>query len=194
MVTRAIAVGIGAGLAVAAPWAVTGVDRAAARPTLRTTVYFLVDEGRAPIGVRRTIEGRPPYARAALTALLAGPTHAEREAGTTTAVPDGTRLRSLTFVGPSGAEAVVDLSGLSATAGGVDRVRVISQVTRTLVGLSGIERVRLRNDGRPWGLWSMSGGMLDEAYDLNRLVGFFHVCAAVPGTEAIPGDCFSAVP
>jgi hypothetical protein len=31
------------------------------------------------------------------------------------------------------------------------QVRIITQITRTLIGVSGIERVRLLNDGRQWG-------------------------------------------
>jgi spore germination protein GerM len=64
----------------------------ATQPTgiTRTTIYFLIDDGAAPIGVRRTIKARSPYAREALKALLAGPTPAEQEHGLTTAIPDGT--------------------------------------------------------------------------------------------------------
>jgi spore germination protein GerM len=57
--------------------------------TTRTTVYFLTDDGAAPIGVRRTIKRKSAYAREALKALLAGPTPEEEEAGITTAIPDG---------------------------------------------------------------------------------------------------------
>jgi hypothetical protein len=77
---------------------------------------------------------------------------------------------------------------------GVGRVRVITQITRSLVGLSGIERIRLRHEGRPWGLWRMSGGVADEAHGYDELLGFFHICSAKPGTEAVEGDCFSALP
>lgn len=48
--------------------------------TIRTTMYFLTDGGAAPIGVRRAIHARSPYAREALETLLAGPTSKKRRA------------------------------------------------------------------------------------------------------------------
>lgn len=160
---------------------------------VRTTVYFLTDGGSAPIGVRRTIAGRSPYAREALAALLAGPTAEERRAGITSAIPPGTTLRSLRFE-DHGAEAFVDLSGLPADAGTLMRVRVITQVTRTLVGVSGIQEVWLRADGSPFGLWLMRGGIENVPYGYDDLLGFYGICTAKPGTEAVPGECFSALP
>ena len=71
--------------------------------------------------------------------------------------------------------------------------RVVTQIARTLIGVSGTERVWLRSGGRPWGFWSMEGGILDEAWSYGRLVGL-NVGAALPGTEAVRGDYFSAVP
>lgn len=79
-------------------------------------------------------------------------------------------------------------------ASGVERVRIITQITRSLVGLSGIERVWLRNDGAPWGLWRMEGGISNRPYDYDAMLGWSHVCAAKPGTEAVPDDCVSALP
>lgn len=57
----------------------------------RTTVYFLTERGRAPLGVRRTIQTKSPYAREALKALLRGPSGQERAEGVTTAIPTVTR-------------------------------------------------------------------------------------------------------
>jgi spore germination protein GerM len=162
-------------------------------PPTRTTVYFLAHDRAAPIGVRRSLQRRSPYAREALLALLAGPTAEERRAGITSAIPPSTEIRSLSFRGDVGTGAVVDFSSLPATGDGVERARVITQITRTLIGVSGIERVWLRSDGRPWGFWSMEGGILDEAWSYDRLLGL-NVGAALPGTEAVTGDYFSAVP
>jgi len=159
----------------------------------RTTVYFLADEGVAPIGVRRTIEPTSPYAREALVALLAGPTEEEIQAGITSAIPPGTGIRSLSFRGYGGTGAVVDLAVLPATYDAVDRVRVITQITRTLIGVSGIERVWLRSEGRPWGLWRMNGGLSDRPWSYESMV-HLDVGSAVPGTEAVTADYFSAVP
>ena len=164
-----------------------------AAPTLETTLYFLTGDGTAPIGVRRAIPRKSPFAVEALRALLAGPTAEERKQGLTTAIPAETRL--LSFRIEEHTRAVVELTGLpTGGASGVERVRIITQVTRSLVGLSGIERVRLRNDGSPWGLWRMEGGISNRFYDYDAMLGWSHVCAAKAGTEAVPGDCFSALP
>jgi spore germination protein GerM len=161
--------------------------------TTQTTVYFLAADRAAPLGVRRMIDARSPYARQALLALLAGPSPHERQAGISSAIPPGTEVRSLSFRGHGTTGAVVDLSALPATQDGVERARVVTQIARTLIGVSGIERVWLRSDGRPWGFWSMEGGILDEAWSYDTLVGL-DVGSAVPGTEAVTGDYFSAVP
>lgn len=168
-------------------------------PTTRTTLYFLADDGAAPIGVRRTVETVGPAlgagARGAVTALLEGPSAAERRAGVTSAIPETVRLLSLSLRGSWGEEAVVDVAGLpQATAGGVTRVRVLTQFIRTLIGVSGIQRMRLRSDGQPWGLWKMRGGVVDRAYTYDQLLGWYQVCTSVPGTEAVPGDCFMPLP
>jgi spore germination protein GerM len=166
---------------------------------VRTTVYFLTDGGTVPLGVRRELVRRPGAmtARRALEELLAGPTEAERRFGLTTAIPAGGGIRSLTIEPHrSGSEAFVDLAGLpdAADAGAVSKVRVMTQVARTLIGLNDIARVWLRADGRPWGLWDLEGNIRDDPIDYERLRGFFHICAAKPGTEAVPGDCFTALP
>ncbi len=188
----------------------SGLDRresetAAANPlpprehSLRTTVYFLTDDRTAPLGVRRALSRRPHVttARLALEELVAGPTAAERGKGATTAIPAETKIRSLGIDARArGSEARVDLSGLPAAdqSDTLLKVRVMTQVARTLIGLNDIERVWLRADRRAWGLWDMEGNIRDDPIDYDRLRGFFHICAAKPGTEAVPGDCFTALP
>ncbi len=175
-------------------------NKGRAPATTRATIYFLVDGGRASLGVRRTIRKLPPKQGAtiggALAALLAGPTAAERKRGLTTGIPAGTRLRLLSFRGRGGVEAIVDLSGLppahSATPFPV--VRVLTQVARTVIGLSGIERVRVLADGRPWNLLTMQGKISSQATDYRTLLGFYDICTSRPGTEATRGDCFTALP
>jgi spore germination protein GerM len=173
-----------------------GASSLAARQTqtgLRTTLYFLADGGRAPIGVRRSIERGSTYARSALDALLSGPSDNDRRAGITSALPSNAKVRSLTIDGDT---ATVDLSGLPAQndANAVVKARVITQISRTLIGLSGIDRVRLQADGSPWGLWNLQGGVQDVAYDYSKLLGFYQVCVAKPGTETVPAECFTALP
>ena len=160
----------------------------------RTTVYFLVDDATAPTGVRRTVE--KPSPRGALTALLAGPTAEERRAGVTTAIPRRTQLLSLSFRGYGGTDAVVDLRGLPPAdeADAVQKVRAITQVARTLIGVSGIRRVWIRVDGRPWGLWDHDGDILDRPYTYETLLGWYGVCTSKPRTETVPDECFTALP
>lgn len=160
--------------------------------TVETTLYFLTPDGAAPIGVRRSIPRTSPYALQALRALLAGLTEAEREQGITSAIPEAVELLAFRIEGNT--TGVVDLAGLPEEANAVERVRVITQIARSLVGLSGIERVRLRSNGEPWGLWLMTGGLADEAYGYEKLLGFSRVCVGKPGTEIVEGDCFSALP
>ena len=56
-------------------------------------VYFLRDGKVSP--VRRTVAATPAVARAAMTALLQGPTEEESTDGLSSAIPVGTRLLDL---------------------------------------------------------------------------------------------------
>ncbi len=152
-----------------------------------TTVYFLTRSRSAPIGVRRIISRKSPYALQALRALLAGPTESERKLGITTAIPARVRIRffSIEACVPKSClrparrvNARVYLLGLPLRANGVERVRIITQLTRSLVGLSGIERIWIRNHGKPWGLYLMSGGVADRAHDYKELLGFTRICGS----------------
>jgi spore germination protein GerM len=167
--------------------------------TTRATLYFLGEDGTVPLGVRRDVSERtpPPWgsvAGSALEALLAGPTAEEAAAGLTTALPAGTRLIAIGSRGEGGTGAIVNLSGLDGVDDGVDRARVITQIVRTLVGISAgdVDRVWLREDGRPWGMYLMDGGVYDGPYDLANIG--FHVGAACPGTETVVCDRFDALP
>jgi hypothetical protein len=169
------------------------------RETARTTLCFLTDDGHAPLGVRRSVELVPPAegsrVRGAVLALLEGPTPSEQAAGITTAVPKGVTLRSLSFRGRGGTGAVIELAGLPPVKGTdpLTRVRVITQVARTVIGVSSIERIWLRSEGEPWDLGLIDGGSVDTPTDYGRLLGF-RVGAAKPGTEAVTGDYFKALP
>ena len=163
----------------------------------RTTIYFLTDEGAAPIGVRRTIDTRSPYAREALEALLAGPTPEEVQNGLTTAIPDGTRMISTTYK-RHGADETVNLAGLPPqNTDALQKARIITQVARTLIGVSGIERIWLEADGKPWGLGTIEDGVYAGVYagpwDYDQLVGF-DIGASCPGTETVECDHFDALP
>jgi spore germination protein GerM len=192
--TLLVAVGAGCGQAV-----VEATTPAAGRETARVTLYFLAEDGAVALGVRRDIIERtpPPWgsvAGGALEALLIGPTAEEAATGLTTAIPSGARLISLRSRGDGGIGAVVNLSGLGGVDDGIDRARVIAQIVRTLVGISysSVEHVWLREDGKPWGMYLMDGGVYDGPYDYSNIS--FHVGASCPGTETVVCDRFDGLP
>lgn len=178
---------------------------AAPRP-FETTLYFLTAEGSAPIGVRRTLAKPSPQARLALEALLAGPTPAERQRGLVSAIPREARLISLALqTRRPGTDAFVDLTGLPPVAGAsparrpsvLMRIRVITQIARTLIGLSDVARVWVRVNGRPWDLPSMDGRLDDRASDYNRLRGWSRICSGQRTPSERAGNlsrCFAALP
>jgi hypothetical protein len=158
-----------------------------------------VDDAHASIGVRRTVELVPPAQgsriRAALAALFDGPLPDEEAAGLTTALPEVVRLESLSSRGRGGTGAVIELSGLPPVqeAPALMKVRVITQVARTVIGVSSIQRIWLRADGKPWDLFDMEGRVVDRPTDYERLLGFW-IGTAEPGTETVVGDYFKALP
>jgi spore germination protein GerM len=160
----------------------------------RTTVYFLVDGRSAPIGVRRVIQAESPYAVRALEALLAGPTAAERARGITTAIPEGAEILGYELRGVGGTGAVLDLSGLPVEADVFTRIRIITQIARTVLGVSGLHRIWLESQGEPWGTLLRNGEVRSEPYEYESLFGWVRVCEGKAGTEAVPARCFSALP
>lgn len=123
----------------------TGPSTTEAAPsTSRVAVYFLRGE-KLGVGAREA-EGQA-VARAALEALLAGPSAAEREAGLGTSIPDGTRLLDLAIADGT---ATVDLSGEYGTGGGsLSMLTRVAQVVATLTQFPTVERVAFRLDGEP---------------------------------------------
>jgi spore germination protein GerM len=162
--------------------------------SIQTTVYFLTDDGAAPIGVRRTIETKSPYAREALNALLAGPMPEETSLGITTAIPNGTRLLTMTYK-RQGADETVNLTGLppQEALDVMQKTRIITQIARTLIGVSGIEQIWVEVDGHPWGLGLMDGGVDTGPWSYDDLTGL-DVGAACAGTETVECDHFDALP
>lgn len=160
-----------------------------AQSTAVANVYFLTSDRFASAAVQRQLAGDVSRPREVLRSLLDGPTQEEANRGIKSALPTNARLLSLRLDRGS---AFVDLASLPTNANGPERVRIITQITRSLIGLPEIDRVWLRSGGKPWGLWHMSGGIADVAYDEDDLLGFDRVCAARPGTETVEGDCFSA--
>jgi hypothetical protein len=76
------------------------------------------------------------------------------------------------------------------------RVRVITQIARTLIGLSGISRVEIRVEGKPWDLWTIEGQIIRTKTDYDRLRGWTRICGGRNSEERNLGlsRCFSALP
>ncbi len=108
----------------------------------------------------RQVAETPAIARAAMEALLAGPTAAERGWGLSSEVPAGTRLLGLTI---DGGTARVDLSGdFEAGGGTLSMTMRLAQVVYTLTQFPTVERVVLLMDGEVVDVFGGEGIMLDE--------------------------------
>ena len=108
-------------------------------------VYLLRDGKVTP--VRRSVAATPAVARAALTALLEGPTEQEVADGLATAIPTGTQLRDIALAGGT---ATVDLDGsFDAGGGSTSMLGRVAQVVATLTRFPTVERVAFRIDGEP---------------------------------------------
>jgi hypothetical protein len=108
-------------------------------------VYFVRAEHVAP--VRRVVAHTPAVARAALAALLRGPSAAEQHQGYTSAIPGSTSLRSVSL---SNGVLTVDLSGrFQAGGGSVSMLLRVAQVVYTATQFPTVDRVAFRVDGKP---------------------------------------------
>ena len=112
---------------------------------MSVAVYHLREGNVVP--VRRTVETTPAVARAALEALLDGPTADERAGGLASAIPAGTTLLDISL---ADAVATVDLSGTFDDGGGsASMLGRVAQVVATLTRFPTIDRVAFRLDGEP---------------------------------------------
>jgi hypothetical protein len=111
---------------------------------VRAGVYFLHSEKVSP--APRTVTA-PATATAAVRALLAGPDRYERAHGRATAIPSGTRLRSLVV---RNHVATVDLSGRYDDGGGSSSMRErLAQVVFTVTRFPTVHKVAFEVDGKP---------------------------------------------
>jgi hypothetical protein len=112
------------------------------------------------VAVARPRPATRRIATAALGALLAGPTRAERAAGLTTEVPAGTRLLG---VSAGGSVATVDLtSEYQAGADSLSMQMRLGQVVYTLTQFPTLKSVRFELDGAPVDVFSGAGIILDH--------------------------------
>jgi germination protein M len=121
------------------------------------SLYFLRGEELGVAERRVPLTSKP--ATAAMNALLAGPTSAERAAGLTSAVPSGTRLLGLSI---DGTTARVDLSARFAAGGGSLSMQArVAEVVYTLTRFSTIKSVEFMLAGGPAETLGGEGLILD---------------------------------
>lgn len=126
-----------------------------ARSTVRA--YFLRDEKVGPVAREAT---GVATAAAALDALLAGPTAAERVLGLTSTIPAGTSRLGLTI---NERIATVDLSRQFESGGGSASMQGrVAQVVFTLTQFPTVDAVTFRADGRPLTVLGGEGLLLDK--------------------------------
>lgn len=128
-------------------------------PTLLSLeVWFTRSDGL--VAVRRTHQPTPRVATAAIDALLAGPSAAERASGIVSTVPSGTRLLGITI---RNGVATVDLTSEYQSGGGSLSMQTrLGQVVYTLTQFPTVQKVRFRLDGTPVNVFSSEGIVLDH--------------------------------
>jgi germination protein M len=121
-------------------------------------VWFAKDD--TLVARKRTHALTPRVATAAVTALLEGPSRAERAAGLTTAIPAGTRLLGIAI---AGGVATVDLTSEYQSGGGSLSMQTrLGQIVYTLTQFPTVRAVRFRLDGAPVDVFSGEGIVLDH--------------------------------
>lgn len=150
-------------------------------PAERTVNAYFVRGEKVGVGHRRATG--TAVARAAVEALLAGPTAAERAAGLSTAIPAGTRLLGLTIAAGT---ATVDLTGTFASGGGSLSMQLrVAQVVHTLTQFPTVTRVAFHLDGRPVAAIGGEGIVVDPPVGRDTFEG---VAPAILVETPAPGD------
>jgi germination protein M len=131
--------------------------------TMIVRAYFVLGGEPGVTGlvpVLRTVPGTTAVAKAAMTALLAGPTKAEAGDRTiTTAIPDGTSLRGVAI---KNGIATVDLSTEYDSGGGTASMRYrLAQVVYTLTQFSTVKSVVFQIEGQTVTVFGSEGIVLD---------------------------------
>jgi germination protein M len=118
-----------------------------AAATTAQSLYFLRD-GKLGVAERSVAPATMP-ATAAVRALLAGPSSAERAAGLSTKLPEGIRLRSLVI---SAGVATVNLTHAPDAAPGDDTSGMpgTAELVYTLTRFSTVSAVAIQINGTPW--------------------------------------------
>lgn len=133
-----------------------GAPASPASPAPATSlVIYLLSDGRL-LPVYRQVPHTVGAARAAMTALLAGPTASESSssASLSTLIPSATQLLD---IGISNGTATVDLSGDFQSGTSSVLLDRLAQVTYTLTQFQTVQRVAFRVDGQPVTAFSGTG-------------------------------------
>lgn len=126
--------------------------------SLSLTVYLL--RGEKVAVASRSVPATRSVGAAALQALLAGPSDAEREAGLATSIPEETKLLGLSI---AGGVAAVDLSSdFESRGGGLSLEARLAQVVYTLTQFPSVRAVRFELDGKPLTGLGGEGPVLDH--------------------------------
>jgi germination protein M len=139
--------------------ATTGPEQTGSVPTLLSLEVWFADRNGLVVA-HRTHQPTPLVATAAVDALLAGPSAAERSTGLVSAVPAGTRLLGITI---RNGVATVDLTSEYQSGGGSLSMQTrLGQVVYTLTQFPTVQKVRFRLDGTPVNVFSSEGIVLDH--------------------------------
>ena len=140
----------------------------------------------------RTHKPTRRVATAALSALLAGPTQAERASGLTTAIPGDTRPNGVTI---ANGVAHVDLTSDFESVGGSRSQQLrLAQVVYTLTQFPTVKAVRFSLDGSPVSVVSGSGNVVGHAVGRDDYRGLAPVATPLAGSwRGLPPSPFGAL-
>jgi spore germination protein GerM len=140
----------------------------AAAPARRTANVWLL-RGEHGVPVRHSVPALTP-ATAAVRALLAGPSPAERRRGLASTIPSGTRLRGISL---HGRVATIDLTSRYASGGGTLSMTLrLAQLVYTATSVRPITGVLLHLDGRDTKVFGGEGLILDRPMTRASFPGF----------------------
>lgn len=152
----------------------------AGAPT-RLAVYFVQGDHVSP--VRRAVPHTSAVARAALTALLRGPTAAERRAGYGSAIPTGTTVHGISIAHDT---ATIDLDRrFEAGGGSLSMLLRIAQVVYSATQFESVHNVVFRINGKP--VQSIGGEGVIVAPRIGR-ANFEDQTPPILVEQPLPGD------
>lgn len=129
--------------------------------TFTYQVWFAYGESFSLFVTERTEPFQPHVGVIAVTALLRGPSAAERAAGVATSVPEGTRISGLSI--SENGVATVDLSREFESGGGsASMIMRLAQLTYTLTQFPTVKGVDLHLDEQPVQVFGGEGIVLDH--------------------------------